>query len=96
MLFVQGDWDTSTPIENTLDMLPYFPNGRAILVHRGMHKSALSLLKESPAAQAAVQEFLRTGDLHAIPSAATLSAPAFARPTFEPPVPPESAGASSD
>jgi pimeloyl-ACP methyl ester carboxylesterase len=31
ILFVQGDWDTSTPVENTLAMLPYFPNARTVL-----------------------------------------------------------------
>ncbi|MCH3791878.1 alpha/beta hydrolase, partial [Campylobacter jejuni] len=37
ILFVQGDWDANTPMENLLDLLPWFPNARALIVHRGQH-----------------------------------------------------------
>ncbi|MGO4781173.1 hypothetical protein AB4084_37395, partial [Lysobacter sp. 2RAB21] len=32
VVFVHGDWDTSTPVENTTGLLPYFRNGHAIVV----------------------------------------------------------------
>jgi pimeloyl-ACP methyl ester carboxylesterase len=51
IVFVHGDWDTSTPVENTLGLLPYFPNGHAILVHRAGHDGTFYQLRESPAAK---------------------------------------------
>lgn len=85
VLFIHGDWDTSTPIENTLGMLPYFPNGRTLLVHRGMHGARYHLLDEQPAVREAIFEFLRTGDPNPVPLTAELAAPAFQPPPFPPP-----------
>jgi len=88
IVFVHGDWDTSTPIENTLGLLPYFPNGHAILVHRGGHDGAFYQLRESPAAKQAVYDFLRTGETSGLPTEVTLAAPRFQAPSFAPPAPP--------
>lgn len=88
VVFVHGDWDTSTPIENTLGLLPYFPNGHAILVHRAGHDGAFYQLRESPAAKQAIYDFLRTGETSALPTEASLATPRFAVPDFAPPVPP--------
>jgi pimeloyl-ACP methyl ester carboxylesterase len=82
VLFVQGDWDTSTPVENTLNILPGFPNGRAILVHRGQHKGALTLLKHDPMLTAALHTFLKTGDMRDLPTRISVDSPQFARPDF--------------
>jgi hypothetical protein len=35
VVFVEGDWDTSTPIENVLSVAPYFLNGRVLIVEHG-------------------------------------------------------------
>ncbi|TQF17250.1 alpha/beta hydrolase [Myxococcus llanfairpwllgwyngyllgogerychwyrndrobwllllantysiliogogogochensis] len=85
VLFIHGDWDTSTPVENTLSMLPYFPNSRTILVHRGRHGARYALLDQQPAARAAIIEFLKTGDTRAVPTHVTLPAPPFRRPAFPAP-----------
>lgn len=85
VVFVHGDWDTSTPIENTLGLLPYFPNGHAILVHRGGHDGTFYLLRGEPAAKRAVYEFLRTGKTAGLPHEVTLPVPGFALPSFAPP-----------
>ncbi len=85
ILFVHGDWDTSTPIENTLGLLPYFPNGHAILVHRAGHDGAFYQLRESPAAKQAVYDFLRTGVMTGLPTDITLAVPKFEVPAFAPP-----------
>lgn len=85
VVFVHGDWDTSTPIENTLGLLPYFPNGHALLVHRAGHDGAFYQLRESPAAKQALYDFLRTGDARGLPSEASLEAPRFEMPDFAPP-----------
>jgi pimeloyl-ACP methyl ester carboxylesterase len=85
VVFVHGDWDTSTPIENTLGLLPYFPNGRAILVHRASHNGTFYQLRESPAAKAAIYAFLRTGKMDNLPVDVTLPVPKFELPSFAPP-----------
>ena len=92
VLFIHGDWDTSTPVENTLSMLPYFPNSRTLLVHRGRHGARYALLDQQPAARAAIIEFLKTGDTRAIPTNVTLPAPPFRRPSFPAPTGLRSAG----
>jgi len=86
IVFVHGDWDTSTPVENTLGLLPWFPNGHVVLVHRAGHDGAFYQLRESPAAKRAIYDFLRTGDTRELPVEATVAAPEFEVPGFAPPV----------
>jgi len=85
IVFIHGNWDTSTPIENTLGLLPYFPNGRAIVVRRAGHDGAFYQLRESPAAKEALYNFLRTGETRGLPTEVTLAAPKFEVPGFAPP-----------
>jgi pimeloyl-ACP methyl ester carboxylesterase len=85
VIFIHGDWDTSTPIENTLGLLPYFPNGHAILVHRGSHDGAFYQLRNELAAKQAVYGFLRTGDTKGLPVEVVLPVPRFDVPAFAPP-----------
>jgi pimeloyl-ACP methyl ester carboxylesterase len=87
VVFVHGDWDTSTPIENTLGLLPYFPNGHAILVHRTGHGGTFYQLRQDPAARQAIYDFLRTGETRGLPTEVSLAAPKFDVPGFAPPVP---------
>jgi pimeloyl-ACP methyl ester carboxylesterase/DNA-binding beta-propeller fold protein YncE len=61
VLFVHGDWDTSTPIENTLGMLPYFPNAHALIVHRGTHGARSEIEFSMPELMEKMFEFLKTG-----------------------------------
>ncbi|ADO73152.1 conserved uncharacterized protein [Stigmatella aurantiaca DW4/3-1] len=88
VLFVHGDWDTSTPIENLLNLLPYFPNGRALLVHRGTHGDRKPLREQHPALWAQLVEFFKTGDTRNIPVNVTLRVPEFQRPPFPAPAKP--------
>jgi len=85
VVFVHGDWDTSTPIDNTLGLLPYFPNGHAILVHRAGHDGAFYQLRDDPAAKQAVYDFLKSGSTGSLPVTVTLPVPEFERPAFAPP-----------
>jgi pimeloyl-ACP methyl ester carboxylesterase len=85
VVFVHGDWDTSTPIDNTLGLLPYFRNGHAILVHRGGHDGAFYQLRNELAAKQAIYDFLRTGDTKGLPVEVTLPLPKFELPAFAPP-----------
>lgn len=87
VLFVQGDWDTSTPLENTLALLPYFPNSRTVLLHRAQHNGTFALLRSRPQLAAKVYAFLRDGDARDLPADAALDPVAFAAPAFPAPVP---------
>ena len=88
ILFVQGDWDTSTPIDNMLAMLPYFPNSRAVLIHRAQHNGPFALLRSRPDVADKLYEFLRSGRTEGLPTDVTLDPVAFARPDFPAPTPP--------
>ncbi|RKI48674.1 alpha/beta fold hydrolase [Corallococcus sp. AB004] len=86
VLFFHGDWDTSTPIDNTLGLLPYFPNGRALLVHRGVHHTRAPVFEQHPEILPKVIAFLKTGDTRDLPVNVSLPVPTFQKPPF-PPVP---------
>jgi pimeloyl-ACP methyl ester carboxylesterase len=88
VLFLHGDWDTSTPIENLLNLLPYFPNSRSLLVHRGTHGDRKTLREQHPALWEQLVAFLRTGDARDIPVQVTLQVPVFQRPPFPAPAKP--------
>lgn len=85
VIFVHGDWDTSTPIENTMGLLPYFVNSRAILVHRGGHDGTFYLLRENNEVKASIYQFLATGAMPVLPSRIELPMPSFTKPAFAPP-----------
>ncbi|MCI3182308.1 hypothetical protein C5708_18865 [Caulobacter sp. CCUG 60055] len=85
VLFVHGDWDTETPVENTLSMLPYFPHGRAILVHQAGHGARFLLMAQRPELRDQILRFLGTGDADGLPSETSLPPPPFERPAFPPP-----------
>jgi pimeloyl-ACP methyl ester carboxylesterase len=85
VLFVHGDWDISTPIDNALSLLPQFPNGHAILVHRAGHDGPFYQLRQQPAVKAAIYEFLQTGKMEGMPTSVSLALPAFTRPSFPAP-----------
>lgn len=87
VVFVHGDWDTSTPIDNSLAMLPWFANAHLITVHRGPHTGAFALLKDQPAAAASVYEFLRSGRTDGLPARIDMAPVVFARPDFALPFP---------
>jgi len=80
VLFVQGDWDPSTPMENTLAMLPWFPNAHMMILHRAQHGGTFQWLRTRPELAAKVYDFLRTGDFGDLPSEASLDAVAFEKP----------------
>jgi fermentation-respiration switch protein FrsA (DUF1100 family) len=81
ILFVQGDWDTNTPIENLTGILPWFPNAHAILVHRGQHTGPIPLLRDRPDLATAALRFLVDGSLEGLPVEAQLAPVRFAPPS---------------
>ena len=84
VLFVQGDWDPSTPMENTLAMLPWFPNARMMILHRAQHGGTFQWLRTRPELAGKVYDFLRSGDFADVPSEASLDPVAFEKPEIAP------------
>jgi pimeloyl-ACP methyl ester carboxylesterase len=87
VVFVQGDWDTSTPIENLLDVAPYFPKGRILVVEHGGHNALSEFFRQRNDVAAGLIEFVKTGTADRLPARVSLPAPKFAVPDFPPPAP---------
>jgi hypothetical protein len=85
VVFAQGDWDTSTPVENLLEVVPYFPKGRVLRVEHGGHDALGAVLRHQPDVLVALLEFLKTGTTEKLPARVTLPVPKFAVPDFPPP-----------
>lgn len=85
VLFVQGDWDTSTPMENLVQVMPQFVNSRAIVVHHGEHGAYARVRRTLPVATAAIMEFVRTGNTANLPSRVTVPPREFKAPDFPKP-----------
>ena len=85
VVFVAGDWDTSTPIENTLAVAPYFPNGHVLIVEHGKHSALKRIVEDAPEITTALMEFVRTGNTARLPTRMTLPVPKFEVPRFPPP-----------
>lgn len=83
VVFAQGDWDVQTPVENVLEIAPYFVNGRVLIAERGGHGVLEPIAHERPEVWAELVEFLRDGDMEAIPARIELEpSRRFAPPTF--------------
>src|SRR6266480_5856276 len=85
VVFVEGDWDTSKPIENTLSVAPYFMNGRVLIVEHGKHFALKQMVEDSPEIVTALMEFVRSGKTNNLPARMTLPVPKFQVPKFPPP-----------
>jgi pimeloyl-ACP methyl ester carboxylesterase len=82
VVFVEGDWDTSTPIENTLYVAPYFLNGRVLIVEHGKHAALKKIEDQAPEILIALLAFLKTGNTEELPARITLPVPKFDVPTL--------------
>ena len=87
VVFVHGDWDTQTPVENTLQVAPYFPNSHVLLVERGGHGAMNQVTQHLPDTMTALLAFLKTGTTESLPASVTVPAPKFSVPTFPAPEP---------
>ena len=85
VVFAQGDWDTSTPVENTLNVAPFFPNGRVLIAAHGGHGVLDPIAEHLPDVMSVLLEFLRTGNTGNVPGRVTLPVPKFIAPDFPPP-----------
>jgi len=85
VLFANGDWDTQTPVENTLDIAKSFPKGRVIIAERSGHGALDPIANSAPKVWAEMMNFLRTGVMPDLPARVMVGGPRFAAPHFPAP-----------
>ena len=85
VIFAQGDWDTQTPLENTLMIAKRFPKGRVVIAEHGGHGVLEPIAARFPKVWGQMTDFLRTGTMPDLPERLTLPLPKFAVPDFPAP-----------
>lgn len=66
-MIVHGTWDTSTPHENALELVPYFKNSTFIPVIRGPHGAILAAMSTSKEFTEGIMHFAASGDTSKLP-----------------------------
>lgn len=66
-VLIHGDWDTSTPLENALELAPFFAHGKLVVVKGGTHGALREVLAEADGFREKLAGFIKTGDLSALP-----------------------------
>lgn len=66
-VIVHGTWDTSTPYENALELVPYFKNSKFIPVIRGPHGAIRAARRASKQFDKGIMKFAATGDMSELP-----------------------------
>ncbi|MEM7051432.1 MAG: alpha/beta fold hydrolase [Acidobacteriota bacterium] len=79
-LLVQGNWDTSTPYENAVELRPFFRRHRFVHVEGGSHGALREAREEVEGFREAVDHWLATGELEAIPERVELPPMAWSAP----------------
>lgn len=69
---VHGTWDFSTPVENALEVLPYFRRGKLVTVVGGTHSALGEAMNADSAFADAFWTFVRTGDVSVLPDSVLL------------------------
>ena len=82
VVFVNGDWDTQTPIENTLGIAPFFPKSHVLIVERGGHGAMNQLTQHHPKVKDSLVQFLKTADMTGLPTRISVPPPKFSAPGF--------------
>jgi len=71
-VIAHGTWDTSTPYENALELVPYFENSKFIPVIRGPHGAIRAAMDFSEEFRAGILYFAATGDTSQLPDEVTM------------------------
>ena len=66
-VIVHGTWDTSTPFENALELVPFFKNSKFIPVIRGPHGAINAAMRASEEFRRGIFHFAATGDMSGLP-----------------------------
>jgi pimeloyl-ACP methyl ester carboxylesterase len=85
VVFIHGDWDLQTPIENTLQIAPFFPKSHVMIVERGGHGAMNQVGLHHPETMQALIDYLKTGNMERLPTRVAVPAPKFRAPNFPPP-----------
>ena len=67
-VITQGDYDVSTPMENSLELAPFFKKGRLIIVHGGSHPALDDAMDASATFKEAILSFARAGETSGLPN----------------------------
>ncbi|MEM6337164.1 MAG: alpha/beta hydrolase, partial [Bacteroidota bacterium] len=67
LVMIQGDWDTSTPYENALELAGYFTDHRLVTVAGGSHGAQREANEEVPGFRDEVLRWMRTGSYEHLP-----------------------------
>jgi pimeloyl-ACP methyl ester carboxylesterase len=79
-VIVHGTWDTSTPYENALELVPFFENSKFIPVIRGPHGSIRAAMDSSDEFRSGILHFAGTGDWAQLPDTVSLPTVRFRIP----------------
>jgi len=66
-VIVHGTWDTSTPYENALELIPYFKTSKFIPLIRGPHGAIQAALRVNDRFKKGIMKFAETGDMSGLP-----------------------------
>jgi pimeloyl-ACP methyl ester carboxylesterase len=79
-VIAHGTWDTSTPYENALELVPYFKNSKFIPVIRGPHGAIVAARRVSQQFDRGILEFAATGDWSSLPDTVEMPPPRWVVP----------------
>jgi len=79
-VIVHGTWDTSTPYENALELVPHFTNSKFIPVVRGPHGAIQAAMDASDEFRSGILHFAATGNWAQLPDTVWLPAARFRMP----------------
>lgn len=74
-VIVHGDWDTSTPLTNALELVPHFTSSRFVRVVRGTHGALGEAMRADSAFRDALLSYMAGGDPSVMPEVVTLPEP---------------------
>ena len=80
-LFVQGDWDVSTPPENSRELAPFFKNLHYVSVKGGSHGALIEAIRAVPSFRQQLMEFFASGDISGMPAEVVLPPVQWLAPT---------------
>ncbi len=79
-VIAHGTWDTSTPYENALELVPFFKNSKFITVKRGPHGAIRAAFRASEKFKEGLFRFAATGDFSQLPDEVEIPAPNWVLP----------------
>jgi pimeloyl-ACP methyl ester carboxylesterase len=79
-VIAHGTWDTSTPFENALELVPFFTNSKFIPVIRGPHGAIVAARRASEEFNRGILHFAATGDWSLLPDEVELPEPEWVVP----------------